>query len=237
MKNEHLYGRFGDTDVVTTSSGEKWHVNPQEKNIIELHGKKGEDYVESIGSGTTNPITGHKEQWVTAAIAAVGMGMKLYGMYEAGKQASNVDTSGATQAAEKVSQVETESAWDRYMTDAGRQLSTSVGKVTGAAKQTASSLMDIFKNKEGVSEKQGFYSSGETQDTMNYATSQVRDDFKSTTSQVQDDYTYTGRTMNLSQAKELAGIEERLQSRLDEIAQVPDTFKEGFWGYSNYKVG
>tara|TARA_R110002020_G_scaffold256273_2_gene469905 strand:+ start:598 stop:1311 length:714 start_codon:yes stop_codon:yes gene_type:complete len=237
MNNEHLYGRFGDTDLIKTSSGEKWHVNKLEKSIIDRMGAEGEDFVAYHGSGTTNPITGHKEQWIPAAIAAVGLGMKLFGMYKAGKAAEDVDSSGAVDAAEGVAQAETETAWESYMADRSQQFTSSIGKVVGAAKQTASSVMDIFNKKESVNESTGLVSSGEVDDQYDNASSQVRDDYKSTTNQFQSEYDYTGNKMNIAQSKELASIEERFQSRLAEIERVPDTFREGFWGTNNYKVG
>ena len=35
-------GRYGDTEIARTSKGELWHVNPQEKALIDMYGMEGE---------------------------------------------------------------------------------------------------------------------------------------------------------------------------------------------------
>ena len=218
MQNEHLYGRFGDTDLVKTSSGE--------------------DYVETAGAGTIHPITGHKEQFpVAAAIAVLGMGMKLYGMYQSGQQAGDVDSEGAVRDAEAVANAEQGSAWDEYKTERTQQFKSSMGKVTGAAKEYGSTLMDIFKKQETLTESTGMVNQGEVNETVNTAKDATRNKFGDVAATAQDEYDYAGKAMNISQRKEFVAIEERLQARMDEIASVPDTFKEGFWGYNNYQIG
>ena len=80
MGNNHLSslaakGRFGDTEIAKTSKGELWHVNPQEKSMMDTYGMKGEKMVDAIGSGTKNPQTGLEEKFdplTWMAIAAVG---------------------------------------------------------------------------------------------------------------------------------------------------------------------
>ena len=53
-------GRFGD-NTIRNVKGESSHVNPLEALLIDVHGKKGEDLVSKIGSGTINPQTGKRE--------------------------------------------------------------------------------------------------------------------------------------------------------------------------------
>ena len=41
MANNHLSklaakGRYGDTEIARTSTGELWHVNPQEKSLMDM---------------------------------------------------------------------------------------------------------------------------------------------------------------------------------------------------------
>ena len=66
MKNSiaenHLskHGRFGDTEITSTSKGELWHVNKHEKKLIDDYGTVGERLVNISGSGTINPTTGLK---------------------------------------------------------------------------------------------------------------------------------------------------------------------------------
>ena len=66
-------GRYGDTEMVQTSKGEMWHVNPAEKALMGMYGREGEKLVDAVGSGTTNPETGLEEQFVDPMTAfAIG---------------------------------------------------------------------------------------------------------------------------------------------------------------------
>ena len=84
LAQNHLskYGRFGDTEMVRTSEGEDWHVNPEEKSLINMYGKEGENLVDAMGSGTINPYTGKEEKFIAAATLALGA-------YSASKGGSN----------------------------------------------------------------------------------------------------------------------------------------------------
>ena len=63
-------GRYGDTEIARTSKGEMWHVNPQEKSLMNMYGMEGERMVDAAGSGTTNPQTGLEEKFLPALVAA-----------------------------------------------------------------------------------------------------------------------------------------------------------------------
>ena len=64
-------GRFGDTEIIKTSKGSLWHVNKEEKKLIEDYGYLGEQIVDTLGSGTINPETGLEEKFppLMAALA------------------------------------------------------------------------------------------------------------------------------------------------------------------------
>ena len=64
-------GRMGDSDMRVVK-GEAAHVNPVEADIIDRHGKAGEEIVTQIGSGTINPKTGYREYAAGAAAGAAG---------------------------------------------------------------------------------------------------------------------------------------------------------------------
>ena len=86
IAKNHLskYGRFGDTEISETSSGDLWHVNQHEKRLIDNYGNIGERIVDIVGSGTSNPITGLKEQF---AWMPVLMGAQLgLSMFQGAKQ-------------------------------------------------------------------------------------------------------------------------------------------------------
>ena len=46
--NLKKYGRNGDTEIVKTSKNSLWHVNKDEKLLIEKFGKHGEDIVDYV---------------------------------------------------------------------------------------------------------------------------------------------------------------------------------------------
>ena len=83
IANNHLSelakeGRYGDTEVTLSkyvTPGSLWHVNPQEKSLME-RGAGGERLVDAMGSGTFNPQTGLEEKFepvtITAATVAAG---------------------------------------------------------------------------------------------------------------------------------------------------------------------
>jgi len=82
IAENHLskYGRFGDTEMYRTTKtgpgkGELWHVNPQEKSLMDMYGQSGEKLVDLIGSGTKNPITNKEEKWLATAAL---FGLSLY---------------------------------------------------------------------------------------------------------------------------------------------------------------
>ena len=60
-------GRFGDT-TIRKVKGKPSHVNLLESLIIDKHGKKGENFVAKMGSGTINPETGLNEYFLQALI-------------------------------------------------------------------------------------------------------------------------------------------------------------------------
>ena len=75
-------GQYGDTYLTKTTkdgpgSGKMWHVNSQEKTLMDIYGKQGEKLVNSIGAGTMNPYTGIEEKWIPAAIAVATFAMNV----------------------------------------------------------------------------------------------------------------------------------------------------------------
>ena len=89
IANNHLSklaneGRRGDTEVALSkhvTPGKLWHVNPQEKSLME-RGSGGERLVDAMGSGTFNPRTGLEETFVVAApavMAAAAVGTAIIG--------------------------------------------------------------------------------------------------------------------------------------------------------------
>jgi hypothetical protein len=93
LANNHLskYGRFGDTEMYKTSpsgpgKGDLWHVNPQEKTLMDMYGERGEKLVDAVGSGTINPATGKEEKF--AIMTAIALGSLALGAYSSWKSGS-----------------------------------------------------------------------------------------------------------------------------------------------------
>jgi len=123
------HGRYGDTEMYHTSEGETWHVNPSEKNMMESLGPIGERIVGEIGSGTINPVTGLKEQWLPWVIAALTV--------VSSAASGNKAAMGAAGSAE--------------MAQAGLD---SLGKSNRQAKKTYESSMDMIKETHDKSQSQ-----------------------------------------------------------------------------------
>jgi len=89
-------GRYGDTEIARTSKGELWHVNPQEKALIDMYGMEGEKMVDAMGSGTINPETGLEEKWVQIALGVANLAVAGYGAWKSGsmtRQSANQQSS------------------------------------------------------------------------------------------------------------------------------------------------
>ena len=112
LANNHLsesaLGRFGDTEMYKTSpsgpgKGKEWHVNPEEKQLMNMYGSEGEKLVDSIGSGTINPYTGKEEKFLGMTWAAVSgaaaIGSALVGAYSAWKGGSNAKEQASAEEA------------------------------------------------------------------------------------------------------------------------------------------
>jgi len=71
----HPSGGPRDTAMYKTSQlgpgrGKVWHVNEDEKRLMNMYGLRGEKLVDAVGSGTINPVTGLEEKFLPALIAA-----------------------------------------------------------------------------------------------------------------------------------------------------------------------
>ena len=101
-------GRNGDTYLKKTTktgpgSGKMWHVNSQEKTLMDMYGQRGEKLVDSVGSGTMNPYTGIEEKWIPAAIAVASFAMNVV---EGSAQKNLSRQAGATQSANAAKKIQ-----------------------------------------------------------------------------------------------------------------------------------
>ena len=88
----HPSGGPRDTAMYKTSKlgpgrGKVWHVNEDEKRLMNMYGLRGEKLVDAVGSGTINPKTGKEEKvlpLIMAGAAIAGVALGGYSAYKSG---------------------------------------------------------------------------------------------------------------------------------------------------------
>jgi len=184
LAEKHLskYGRFGDTEMVRTSKsgpgkGKLWHVNPEEKSLINMYGQQGEKLVDAVGSGTINPVTGKEEKFITAALMGAQVGLSMYQGWkqgkaekkEAKKQIGMIDTQLSDLDEAEASLYDSTSSQKKLLTEEmsrqSEQLDKSATQQLGISNIQASTM----------SGKTGFAGSGEMDYQAETAKSDLRD--------------------------------------------------------------
>ena len=183
MANNHLSkiaakGRYGDTEIAATSEGELWHVNPQEKSLMNMYGMEGERMVDAIGSGTRNPETGLEEKFPWAlALAATGTVMQAAGAYTSGRAGelqaeTERDTAdiGLKSIEEAIQRLEQSSTKGRaaVMADYGQAVDTESFK-TGVQKE------DLFQGTAKALQQSGMATAGSVEQQSSLAWNRLRD--------------------------------------------------------------
>jgi hypothetical protein len=153
-------GRYGDTEILRFSGGERAHGNIKEKALINMYGQQGEQMVKAAGSGSTNPSTGLQEYFDPFTIASLGLG--AISAYQGGKTASTQARYESQAAAQGLQSLE----------GASEQLETAVGTRREAAEQdytmgqeqlsaeTGIAKEDLSKQTEQTIQKSGLATSG-----------------------------------------------------------------------------
>jgi len=185
MGNNHLSslaakGRYGDTEIAKTSKGELWHVNPKEKSMMDMYGKEGEKMVDAIGSGTTNPQTGLKEQnpalWLAGA-ALFSAGVSAVGSYTSGKTAQRQAQSEISQSdiglkriQDSITSLEGSTTKDRalVMADFGTAVETESYK-------TNVDKSDLFQGTAKALQQSGMATAGSVEQQSSLAWNRIRD--------------------------------------------------------------
>jgi hypothetical protein len=163
--SEGALGRFGDTKMHTTKHvrpGSDWHVNPQEKQLMNMYGAKGEKLVDSIGSGTINPYTGKEEKWLPLAISIASLALGGIQSHTGGK-ARNAQA--ASQA--RLSQLEIDEASKaQEALDPAKESKELVAQeeynfgLEGLSSQTGIAKEDLNKQMNTAIQKSGLATSG-----------------------------------------------------------------------------
>ena len=125
--SEAALGRYGDTEMYKTSpsgpgKGREWHVNKEEKSLMNMYGLEGEKLVDAVGSGTINPYTGKEEKFAfLAALPAIAqVGSLALSAYSSWK-------SGSTQEQAAKSKVSTAESGIASTEEAQQKLEESIG--------------------------------------------------------------------------------------------------------------
>jgi len=184
---------------------------------------------------------------VGAAISIAGAGVKTLGAGIKGYQSMNTDTLGQAQNAEQIRQDEIslanrETALSLNKNKSAFQLSIE-GLTNQVGKIGSSGTSDLFSaalNKDTLSKRTGFASSGEVESSFNDMTANVRSSVKSNMEDLElkskastSDFMSGIEGVNLARERSLASINERFTQRLGEIGGTADTFREGIFGSDN----
>ena len=189
------YGRFGDNEMHRTSKtgpgkGDLWHVNSQEKQLMNMYGQEGERLVDLIGAGTINPITGKEEKYVQLALMGAQLGLSLYqGARGTGaqrdaarEQLSIIDAQEKALNESEIKLSESVAAQNQLITqEAGMQLEQ---VSEGASKN----LEQITQQTDNIIAKTGFASSGDAEQMQDRATEDLRTSFDYTKKDMMSQY-------------------------------------------------
>jgi len=193
MADNHLSGiakkgRGGDTEVARASTGELWHVNPQEKALMNMYGMEGERMVKAIGSGTTNPQTGLKEYepvtttaalTATEIIAGVGIGLGATQSATSGRQAelqAESNIRAADIGLESLLGAEERLGTARTSKIGAVQQDWSLG-LEGLSAETGIRTEDLEKGTEQAIQKSNLVTSGTIEQSRERTWNRIRDAF------------------------------------------------------------
>lgn len=189
--------------------------------------------------------------WVATAIAGVGLFAKGVGAIGKGYAAEGFDSSQAVDAAERI-KLEREALLRRetqnqiQSTRSQYALATEniLNQLDESSGQSSSNLLKIFREREMLSQKTGGLASVGVLDTMtSESKGSVREGHERTLDKlslqqkgVYEDMRSGLTGIDISRERSLAGIQERFDARISEIGAMPDTFWEGAFGYSDFRI-
>ena len=160
-------GRYGDTEILRFSGGERAHGNIKEKALMNMYGQQGEKMVKAAGAGSTNPSTGLPEYFpvalaVTAAAAAGSAIIGATGAFKAGKAKqtqSKYDVLSAQQGLRELTRTEglLETGYESKKAAASQDYSMGVEKLSG---ETGIAKEDLAQQHTQALQKSGLATSG-----------------------------------------------------------------------------
>ena len=240
IANNHLSdlaskGRYGDTEIARTSKGELWHVNPEEKSLMDMYGMEGEKMVDAIGSGTINPETGLEEKaipiipLIMGGTALLGAGISAVGSYRSGRAGQMQAQDEGRQAdigleaiEESIANLEKSTARgrDAVMMDYGQS-------VESESYRTGTETTDLFKGTEKALQQSGLATAGTIEGQSSLAWNRIR-----------DRWSLKGDSLIADLGKKMGAIEGKYESELARLKTERDKLeatkksardREGSW--------
>ena len=169
LSNESMLsskGRYGDTEILRFSGGERAHGNIKEKALMSMYGQQGEKMVKAAGSGSTNPSTGLPEYFDPVTMTAVAAGASALigatGAMTAGKAKqtqAKYDMQAADQGLTELDKTQglLETGYESKKAAASQDYSMGVEKLSG---ETGIAREDLAQQHSQALQKSGLATSG-----------------------------------------------------------------------------
>lgn len=172
---------------------------------------------------------------ISAGVAAASGVVAIGGKVAQGVAASKVDTGAAVDASKELSMAERVQMGTETELNLNKINFKADSMMDAATDKSRASMFDIFKFNEATA-KSGF----EGSEFASAQSTRVKDSIYSqnmnTVDKIVEESSYDKQAISLSNLKQSADIEKRLQTNITSATSQADTFWEGFGGQGDYKV-
>ena len=228
----HPSGGPRDTAMYKTSQlgpgrGKVWHVNEEEKSLMNMYGLKGEKLVDAVGSGTINPKTGKEEKFLPVIMAAAAVGGVALGAYSSWKSGSIMEQTAKSklQAADE-GLASLEGAEERLEESTLSQrdvMEQEFGKSQeDLARQTGMTLEKARQQSSSLAAKSGLATSGTVEQSTEQSKEYIGAESKSKT---EDLISQLGRNIG-SVMENYQGEKARIKSEREKFTRERDLARE-----------
>ena len=228
----HPSGGPRDTAMYKTSKlgpggGKVWHVNEDEKRLMNMYGLRGERLVDAAGSGTINPKTGKEEKvlpLIMAGAAVAGVALGGYSSWKKGQIQEQTAKSKLSAAEEGLAALEGAEENLEESTLSQRQVfEQEFGKAQeDLARQTGMSLEQARQQSTALASKSGLATSGTVQQSTEQSKEYIGAESKSKT---EDLISQLGRNVG-SVMENYQGEKARIKSEREKFTRERDLARE-----------
>ena len=222
----HPSGGPRDTAMYKSSQlgpgkGKVWHVNDDEKRLMNMYGLEGERLVDAVGSGTINPKTGKEEKFLMEA-ATLALG--IYESHKSGSIQEQTSKSKLREAEEGIASLEGAEQKLEESTSAQREVfEQEFGKSQeDLARQTGMSLNQARQESTSLAAKSGMARSGTVTKAIETSKENIGAESKSRT---EDLISQLGRNMG-SVMENYQSEKARIKSEREKFTRERDLAKE-----------